>query len=141
MTLGLNHITFAVREISRSVVFYEHVIGCSKVAVWDEGAYLRAGEAWLCLSRDVAAAADSRGDYTHTAFTFDAAGLAGFRERLRAAGGIEWKQNSSEGDSVYFLDPDGHRLEAHVGDLATRLASQHAAPYAGLEIHEPRAWQ
>jgi catechol 2,3-dioxygenase-like lactoylglutathione lyase family enzyme len=75
MTIGLNHITFAVTDVPRAVAFYEHVIGCSKVATWDEGACLRAGEAWLCLSRDVAAAAVARGDYTHTAFTFDAAGL------------------------------------------------------------------
>jgi catechol 2,3-dioxygenase-like lactoylglutathione lyase family enzyme len=136
MTLGLNHVTFAVSDVSRAVAFYEHVIGCRKVAVWDEGAYLRAGEAWLCLSLDMAAAPEVRGDYTHTAFTFDAAGLAGFRGRLRAAGGVEWKRNSSEGDSVYFLDPDGHRLEAHVGDLQSRLACLRAAPYSGLVLHD-----
>lgn len=31
--------------------------------------------------------------------------------RIRAAGASEWKDNSSEGASLYFLDPNGHRLE------------------------------
>lgn len=32
--------------------------------------------------------------------------------RIRAAGASEWKDSSSEGESLYFLDPNGHRLEA-----------------------------
>lgn len=136
MTTGVNHITFAVTDLPRSVRFYVEVIGCRKVAVWNRGAYLRAGEMWLCLSLD-AAAADARArDYTHVAFSFDAASLADFRARLQAAGGVEWKINKSEGDSVYFLDPDGHRLEAHSGDLESRLASLRSAPYDGLELFE-----
>jgi len=66
--------------------------------------------------------------------SFDAAGLKAFRTRLAAVGGVEWKINASEGDSVYFLDPDGHRLEAHVGDLISRLISLQHAPYDRLEI-------
>ncbi|MBB5609464.1 catechol 2,3-dioxygenase-like lactoylglutathione lyase family enzyme [Janthinobacterium sp. S3M3] len=40
--------------------------------------------------------------------------------------------NRSEGDCLYFLDPDGHQLEAHVGGLATRLVACHKAPYDGM---------
>lgn len=136
MTAGLNHVTFAVADLQRSVRFYVDVLGCRKAALWSGGAYLTAGNTWLCLSLEPTAATARERDYTHVAFSFDAASLAAFRERLRAAGGVEWKTNTSEGESVYFLDPDGHRLEAHVGDLASRLASLRSAPYDGLELFD-----
>ncbi|OFW61429.1 MAG: glutathione transferase [Actinobacteria bacterium RBG_16_64_13] len=123
VTSGVNHITFAVSDLQRSVAFYVDVLGCVKVATWPRGAYLLAGSMWLCLSLDPTAAMARARDYTHVAFTFDPVELAAFRARLLAAGGVEWKINSSEGDSVYFLDPDGHRLEAHVGDLESRMTS------------------
>ena len=134
MTTGVNHITFAVSDLQRSVDFYVNVLGCEKVAVWRGGAYLRAGSMWLCLSLDSAVSRATERDYTHIAFTFDPVELAAFRARLLATGGSEWKSNSSEGDSVYFLDPDGHRLEAHVGNLESRLASLRETPYEGLTI-------
>lgn len=136
MTLGINHLTFAVADLHRALAFYVEVIGCKKMAVWDTGAYLGAGETWLCLSLDDAAHTRPRPEYTHVAFNFDAQGLAAFRSRLQQFGGEEWKRNSSEGDSVYFLDPDGHKLEAHVGDLRSRLESLRTKPYKGLIVYE-----
>ncbi|HEX6993995.1 MAG TPA: VOC family protein [Gammaproteobacteria bacterium] len=44
MTTGVNHITFAVSDLQRSLRFYVEVLGCAKVATWNQGAYLRAGE-------------------------------------------------------------------------------------------------
>jgi glutathione S-transferase len=35
---------------------------------------------------------------------------------------------------VYFLDPDGHELELHVGDRRSRLAACHAHPYEAMEF-------
>jgi hypothetical protein len=49
---------------------------------------------------------------------------------------VEWRQNRSEGDSFYFLDPDGHRLEAHVGSLSSRLARCREMPYAGMRFFD-----
>ena len=75
-------------------------------------------------------------DYTHYAFTVEAAHFAALVERLRAGGVQEWRDNRSEGASFYFLDPDGHKLAVHVGDLASRLRQCRAAPYAGMRFFD-----
>jgi catechol 2,3-dioxygenase-like lactoylglutathione lyase family enzyme len=124
---GLNHLTLAVLEVERSVDFYTGLLGLRLEARWDGGAYLSLGSLWLCLSFDAARALTAQQpDYTHTAFSIAQADFEAFCARLRAAGVNEWRKNKSEGDSLYFLDPDGHQLEAHVGDLASRLASLRA---------------
>jgi len=143
MLTGLNHLTLAVTDVERSVGFYRDLLGFSLAAVWDGGAYLALGDLWLCVSLDPARAAMPSGaaapgaDYTHYAFSIAQQDFAPFCARLRAAGAQEWRRNRSEGDSFYFLDPDGHQLEAHVGDLASRLAQCRAAPYAGMRFPDP----
>lgn len=96
---------------------------------WLGGAYLTLGSIWFCLSCDNVAPAQ---DYSHIALDVAEQDFAAFAAKLRTAGIVEWKQNRSEGQSLYFLDPDGHKLEAHCGDLRSRLAALKAAPYAGL---------
>jgi catechol 2,3-dioxygenase-like lactoylglutathione lyase family enzyme len=133
---GLNHLTLAVADLDRSFAFYKDLLGFRPAASWDTGAYLSLGELWLCLSLDGKRGADAEPDYTHYAFDIAQADFAAFRARLQGAGVIEWRRNRSEGDSFYFLDPDGHQLEAHVGNLASRLAACRAAPYPGMRFFE-----
>jgi catechol 2,3-dioxygenase-like lactoylglutathione lyase family enzyme len=130
---GLNHLTLAVTDLDRSIAFYCDVLGCELRARWGEGAYLEAGALWLCLSRDPAAAEVQRGDYTHYAFDVAEEHFSDLSERIRAVATI-WKDNRSEGASLYFLDPDGHRLELHIGSLASRLAYYRANPASGVTV-------
>jgi glutathione S-transferase fosA len=132
---GLNHLTLAVTDLARSVAFYRDLLGLRLAALWDEGAYLTAGEMWLCLSRDPLLAAKPRPDYTHYAFSVSQMDFSPLAERLRQHGAKEWKENKSEGDSLYFLDPDGHKLEAHGGNLTTRLAECRRRPYKGMQFY------
>jgi len=132
MLQGLNHITFAVKDIKRSVAFYRDVLGCEIHARWNHGAYLTVGDCWICLSLDPTSSPSV--GYSHVAFTLDADSFSSFQQTLSEQGVELWKQNASEGDSVYFVDPDGHRLEAHVGDLASRLRAIRAEPYDGQRI-------
>lgn len=39
-----------------------------------------------------------------------------------------FKENASPGESLYFLDPDGHKLEIHIGNWKTRIAAKKAHP-------------
>ena len=121
MIRGLNHLTLAVRDLDRAVPFYAEGLGARLVRRWPGGAYLTLGDLWLCLSLD--RSAEGGRDYTHAAFDVSAGEFDAAVGRLRAAGAREWKQNRSEGESHYFLDPDGHRLELHVGTLQSRLAA------------------
>jgi len=130
MIQGINHLTLAVKDIDRSLAFYTDVLGLQGHVVWENGAYLSAGSLWLCLSVDDV---DSKIDYTHFAFTVSEEEFDGFTQALLRHGVRQWKQNSSEGDSLYFLDPDGHKLEVHTGNLLSRLESLKSTPYANQE--------
>lgn len=130
MLNGLNHITLAVSDLDRSLAFYVSVLGMKGLVRWDTGAYLSLGEVWFCLSCD--AVVPGR-DYSHIALDIAEQDFAAFTQKLRAAGVAEWKQNRSEGDSVYFLDPDGHKLEVHSGSLQSRLEALKHKAYSGLQ--------
>jgi len=132
MLKGLNHLTLAVTDIRTSLAFYHELLQIDVHAVWDDGAYLSCGPLWLCLSYDPERASAGKGDYTHYAFTLEPQVFTGFVERLQLAGVKSWKENRSEGESFYFLDPDGHKLEIHAGDLQQRLAACRQNPYRNM---------
>lgn len=132
MLTGLNHLTLAVRDLPRSVSFYRDLLGFRLAAQWDAGAYLALGELWLCLTHDASDYPVASAAYTHYAFSIASDDFAAFCARLREAEVHEWQPNRSEGHSFYFLDPDGHQLEAHVGTLATRIAECRINPYQGM---------
>lgn len=136
MLTGLNHLTLATVNLSQSVEFYVDLLGFRLAARWDKGAYLILGDLWLCLSLDNNRASGRSSDYTHYAFSVEQHAFGQLTACLRMHQVIEWKPNASEGDSFYFLDPDGHRLEVHVGSLASRLAQCRLQPYAGMKFFD-----
>lgn len=128
MITGLNHLTIAVSNLSRSFDFYTDVLGFDPQGCWDKGAYLSAGDLWICLALETAMPAR---DYTHYAFSVNDADFTESVKKLESYGSTCWKNNTSEGSSYYFLDPDGHKLEIHSGDLQSRLVAIESKPYAG----------
>ena len=127
---GLNHITLAVSDLPRSLAFYTGILGMTAHARWRDGAYLSLGTLWFCLSVDTS---NPGRDYSHIAFSLAAEDFPAMADRLDAYNVRQWKQNRSEGDSLYILDPDGHKLELHAGDLHSRLASLTPESYPELE--------
>lgn len=129
MLCGLNHITIAVSDLDNSFRFYTQLLGFKPHARWDAGAYLSLGDLWLCLSCDTPIPSQ---DYSHIALDCAADKFNVIAAQLRSTQVTEWKKNTSEGNSLYFLDPDGHKLEIHCGNLQTRLAALKEKPYEGL---------
>jgi catechol 2,3-dioxygenase-like lactoylglutathione lyase family enzyme len=129
MIIGLNHITLAVRDVEPSFRFYVETLGSKPLARWSKGAYLLVGDVWLCLSVDEQTRSSALPEYSHIAFGVPAAAFDHAAERIRASGAAIWKENESEGSSLYFVDPDGHKLEIHVGDWQTRLAAMKEHPW------------
>ncbi|WP_261845026.1 fosfomycin resistance glutathione transferase [Aliamphritea ceti] len=129
MLTGLNHITLAVRDIDASLGFYIELLGFSGHVKWERGAYLSLGDLWLCLSLDEP---DTKSDYSHIAFDTRQDDFNQVTRLLQEAGVTCWKTNQSEGDSLYLLDPDGHKLEIHCGSLQSRLTALQKEPYKGL---------
>lgn len=129
MLRGLNHITLTVSDLDASLSFYSDLLGMTVQACWDRGAYLTLGELWFCLSLGTPSAAK---DYSHLAFDIADAEFDAFTKKLLRGGVRQWQENLSEGRSLYILDPDGHKLEIHAGNLASRLEYCEKHPFDGF---------
>ncbi len=133
---GLNHITLSVSDLDRSFNFYLNILGFKPLVKWDKGAYLKAGNVWLAIIVDHRVLLMKRDDYSHIAFTCTVGEYDVIVERLKAACAPEWSENTSEGASYYFEDPDRHQLEIHVGDLNTRLNEMRVNPWTELKFFD-----
>ena len=129
MITGVNHITLAVRDVDRSYRFYVETLGSRPLARWSKGAYLLVGDLWLCLTLDERTRSSPLPEYSHIAFSIPAARFDDAAANIRASGSAIWQDNRSEGASLYFLDPDGYKLEIHAGDWRTRLAAMKKDPW------------
>ena len=129
MITGISHITLSVRDVDRSFHFYVDTLMMKPLARWSKGAYLLAGDVWLCLTLDERTRASPLPEYSHIAFSVSGSQFDDAAARIRASGAAIWQDNRSEGASLYFVDPDGHKLEIHAGDWRTRLAAMKKDPW------------
>ena len=133
MIRGVNHITLAVKNVEISFNFYYDILQLRPLCKWDKGAYFLAGDFWFCLNLDTNRIPNPC--YTHYAFSLSPADFETTSQRIINSGTPIFKENTSPGDSLYFLDPDHHKLEIHVVDWQTRLATKkaHPAPWSNVE--------
>lgn len=128
---GINHITFSVSNLQASLDFYIDLLGLSPVYTWDQGAYLTAGDVWIALNQETQCKRVPQETYTHIAFQVTPSDLQALKNKLLDAGVKSFKNNTSEGDSFYFLDPDGHKLELHANTRKDRLKAITKDKYSG----------
>jgi metallothiol transferase len=121
----LNHITFAVENMERSIEFYQTVLNAKLLARGDKLAYFDVSGIWIALNleQDIPSKERQR-TYTHIAFTMSENDQEAFIKHLEE-NEIEYtrgrSRNIREGKSVYVRDYDGHLLEFHSRTRTDRL--------------------
>ena len=134
MINAINHITVAVRDLDISFSFYTDLLGLRPIARWYKGAYLTAGDTWVCLTLDPNTRIAPLTEYTHLAFSVSQDNFGSMVARLQESDVTCWQQNHSYGDSFYFLDPSGHKLEIHTSDLQARIEALKSSPPRDLVL-------
>ncbi|WP_036478501.1 VOC family protein [Myxosarcina sp. GI1] len=121
MISGLNHLNLSVTNLEASFDFYTQKLQFKPLAKWKRGVYMLAGDLWFCLSLNRESDRHVASVYTHYAFSISQTELNYYRQNIKQLNLRLWQDNTSEGDSLYILDPDNHKLELHVGNWQTRL--------------------
>jgi catechol 2,3-dioxygenase-like lactoylglutathione lyase family enzyme len=129
MITGINHITLAVKDIEKSFSFYREVLGFTPLIKWDRGAYFLIGDIkemekgfWFCLHVDPKR--QPHDCYTHYAFSVSEKDFETMVTRITTSCASLFQENRSPGKSIYFLDPDDHKLEIHVGTFEDRITAK-----------------
>jgi len=115
---GLNHITIAVSNIDISFEFYSNILKFKPIMKSEFSAYFDINGIWIALVIDDNAGSSN---HSHIAFTVEEDTFIEIKKELQENGVIEWQKNVTEGDSYYFLDPSGNKLEIHVGNMFDRI--------------------
>jgi len=106
--LGIEEIAFEVKDLSRSVAFYQDVIGLPLFSRGPKQAWFQIGEQWLALFTQ-----DRIGSGQHFALRIPPQDAERARRALRAQGFPEETMQLDTGLSVYVRDPDGNKIELY----------------------------
>ena len=125
MIQSINHVCFSVSDLKRSIHFYQHVMGGRLLTEGRTTAYLDIGGLWVALTQQDDIPRDQLAlSKTHMAFSIDENDFTEWHEKLRAHNIdiLEGRpRDARDKQSIYFTDPDGHKLEVHTGTLQNRL--------------------
>lgn len=135
MISGMNHVTLSVANLDEAFTFYTEILEFKALAKRKgKSAYLLAGTDWITLVQSKEPVTESKKSYTHIAFSVGEKKFQAVADRIRNANVVIWQENSSPGESLYFLDPSGNKLEIHASNWQSRIQWLKDNPSPEVEI-------
>jgi catechol 2,3-dioxygenase-like lactoylglutathione lyase family enzyme len=120
---GLDHVALAVRDVQRSAQWYMDVLGFEPrhEGMWD-GIPIFIGLGNTAIALFPAGANEPAGKqkapgFLHLAFRADAENFKSAQDELKRRGIAFEFQDHEISHSIYFRDPDGHKLEITTYEL------------------------
>lgn len=117
--------TYSVSDIKKFITFYKGILKAKILVESDKTAYFTIGGLWLALNEEKDIPRNEiQYSYTHMAFTIDESEFYEWYQWLNDndVNILEARiRNVRDKKSMYFTDPDGHKLELHTGTLQDRL--------------------
>ena len=122
MITGISHITFIVKDLKRTTVFWETIFNAKAVYSSSTAKYFLINDLWIALNKGEPS---SERTYNHIAFKIQDSDFNKFVQRIKDVGAeiVPGRTRlNGEGRSVYFYDYDNNLFELHTGTLSERLA-------------------
>ncbi|OJT35454.1 FosB/FosD family fosfomycin resistance bacillithiol transferase [Staphylococcus ureilyticus] len=125
MIQSINHVTYSVSDIKQAIAFYKDILKANILVESNKTAYFTLGGLWLALNEEKDIPRNEiQYSYTHMAFTIDESEFEEWYQWLkyRNVNILEGRtRDIRDKKSIYFTDPDGHKIELHTGTLQDRL--------------------